>query len=122
MRIKLDENFGTRTQKLFHLYNHDVQTVRMQDLQGCADTVLFEVCCAEKRCLVTFDLDFADTLRFPPEKTSEIAIVRPPQNPSLPLLEQYMQQFLNALAAMPISGKLWIIEAGRIRIHETDEQ
>ena len=53
MRLKLDENLGTRTQDLFCAQGHDVQTVRSQELQGCADAHLYEACCQEQRCLVT---------------------------------------------------------------------
>ena len=45
MKFKLDENFGTRTQELFRVAGHDVQTVRGQEIQGCLDQHLYEVCC-----------------------------------------------------------------------------
>lgn len=48
MRFKLDENFGTRTQRIFKSTGHDVQTVREESLQGASDQDLYEVCCAER--------------------------------------------------------------------------
>lgn len=121
MKFKLDENFGTRTQQLFRLLGHDVQTIRDQELQGCSDQHLYEVCCAEQCCLVTLDLDFSDVIRFPPTQTSGIVVIRVPQNPSLALLEQLVRQFLQALTQMPIEKKLWIVEIARIRVHESEE-
>ncbi len=120
MKFKLDENFGTRTQQLFQAQGHDVQTVRSQSLQGSSDTHLFAVCQNEQRCLVTLDLDFADVLRFPPSLSAGIVVIRIPRNPSLALLEQLVRQFLEMLAQMPVERKLWIVEANRIRIHESD--
>lgn len=60
MKFKLDENFGTRTQELFRAAGHDVQTVRGQELQGCLDQHLYEVCCTEQRCLVTLNYHHGD--------------------------------------------------------------
>ena len=67
MKFKLDENFGTRTQRIFRAAGHDVQTVRDEGLQGSSDQHLYDVCRFEQRCLVTLDLDFADTIRFQPQ-------------------------------------------------------
>jgi len=120
VKFKLDENFGTRTQRLFHAAGHEVQTVREEGLQGCSDQHLYEVCCAEQRCLVTLDLDFANVMRFPPAETNGIVAVRVPRNPSLALLEQLIRQFLQAFTQMSVEKRLWIVEVGRIRIHQSE--
>ena len=121
MKFKLDENFGVRTQKIFLPHDHDVLTVREQQLQGCADQTMYDVCRSERRCLVTLDLDFADVLRFPPQQAHGIVVIRVPQNPTLLLVEQLIRQFLKALETMTIDKKLWIVEIGRIRIHQTED-
>jgi len=120
MTFKLDENLGTRTGQLFRAAGHDVQTPREQGLAGCSDERLYEVCCAEERCLVTLDLDFADITRFPPAQANGIVVVRAPRNPSFALLEQLVRQFLQALGQMSVEKKLWVVEAGRIRIHQLE--
>lgn len=120
MKFKLDENFGSRTQELFRSSGHDVRTVRDEALQGCEDHNLYEVCCAEQRCLVTLDLDFTDITRFSPSETSGIVVIRVPRNPSLSLLGQLVQQFLSAHSRMSVEKKLWIVEVGRIRIHQIE--
>ena len=76
-------------------------------------------CQTEQRCLVTLDLDFTDVVRFPPEQTGGIVVVRVPRNPSLTLLEQLVRQFLQTLTQMSVKEQLWIVEVGRIRIHQT---
>jgi predicted nuclease of predicted toxin-antitoxin system len=121
MKFKLDENFGVRTQKIFLPHDHDVLTVREQQLQGCADQTMYDVCRSEHRCLVTLDLDFADVLRFPPQQAHGIVVIRVPQNPTLLLVEQLIRQFLKALETMTIDKKLWIVEIGRIRVHQTED-
>jgi len=121
MKFKLDENFGARTQHIFRSAGHDVHTVLEEKLQGCSDITLYDTCRVEQRCLVTLDLDFSDVTRFPPGKTGGIAVIRVPRNPSLELLEKLIRQFLKLLSQMSVERKLWIIEPGRIRIHQQDE-
>lgn len=121
MKFKLDENFGTRTQQLFRAAGHDVQTVRDEGLQGSSDQYLYEVCCTEHRCLVTLDLDFTDIIRFPPNQTDGLVVIRVPINPSLSLLERLIRHFLQMLTQMPVKKLLWIVEVGRIRVHQLEE-
>ncbi len=120
MNFKLDENFGTRTQRLFREAGHQVQTVRDEGLSGAADQHLYETCCAERLCLVTLDLDFSEVLRFPPMDSAGIVVIRVPRNPSLGLLERLVAQFLKALTEMSVDRQLWIVEVGRIRIHQSE--
>jgi len=101
MKFKLDENLGTHPQELFRVAGHHVQTVRDEGLQGSSDQHLYNVCCAEQRCLVTLDLDFADTIRFPPVQATGIVVIRLPKNPSLPLMEELISQFLQILTKCP---------------------
>jgi len=118
MKFKLDENFGIRTQEIFRIAGHDIQTVFEQNMQGCSDPHLYEVCCSEKRCLVTMDLDFADIINFPPTKANGIIVIRIRRTPTIIVLEQLIHQVLQAIKQRTIEGELWIVEFGRIRIHQ----
>jgi predicted nuclease of predicted toxin-antitoxin system len=121
LKFKLDENFGNRTQKIFELFGYDVQTVRAEALQGAPDQILYEICCQEQHCLVTLDLDFADVIRFPPQKIRGIVVIRVPKNPSLSLLEKMVQQLLQKTIELSPESNLWIVEAERIRIHQNPD-
>ncbi|MGE5445035.1 MAG: DUF5615 family PIN-like protein [Ignavibacteriales bacterium] len=121
MKFKLDENFGTRTQQLFRQAGHEIQTVRDEGLEGSSDQHLYEICCVEQRCLVTLDLDFGDVVRFPPNHTGGVVVIRVPKNPSLSLLEHLIRQLLHMLTQASIEKQLWIIEVGRIRVHQSEE-
>ncbi len=120
MRFKLDENLGTRARELFIAEGHEAQTVRDQRMGGCSDQRLYEVCCSEKRCLITLDLDFADVIRFSPAQTSGIVVIRLPRSPSFALLAELVQHFLQKLEQIPVEKELWIVEPGRIRIHQSE--
>lgn len=121
MKFKLDENLGARTQHIFEEFGHDAHTVRQELLQGATDQQIYEICCNESRCLVTLDLDFSDVVRFPPQDAGGIVVIRVPRNPTLVLLESLVRQFLQTLASMTPERNLWIVEVGRIRVHQRDE-
>jgi predicted nuclease of predicted toxin-antitoxin system len=117
VKIKLDENLGARGQELFTADGHDACTVLAQKLQGSTDDKLFAACGQEERCLVTLDLDFASPLRFSPKNSAGIIVLRLPAQPSHPLLCQTIRTLLDGLKKETVTGKLWIVEPSRIRIH-----
>ncbi len=122
MKFKLDENLGSRTAGIIAESGHDVATVAQEKLSGTSDERLLEICSAESRCLITLDLDFSDVLRFPPRNTPGIAVLRLPRAASLPLLTGLVQSLLAALHSETITGRLWVVEGGRVRIHGDAER
>ena len=78
---------------------------------------LFDVCAAEGRVLVTLDSDFAQVLRFPPEKSAGVAVLSTSGRMTSGLLELLVGQLIAALQHHQLSGRLWIVEPGRVRIH-----
>ncbi len=120
MRLKLDENLGTRALGLFRDAGHDVATVHEQNLGGAPDTSLIEACRDEGRALVTLDLDFSNVLRFPPARYAGIAVLRVPNPIVLDVLHQHARVLLRALEQRELAGRLWIVELGRIREYDPD--
>jgi predicted nuclease of predicted toxin-antitoxin system len=117
VKHKLDENLGSRTAELIEARGHDVQTVSQERLTGIDDKHLFEICAAEGRCLITLDLDFADILRFPPHTGAGVAMLRLSRTVSLNLLTELVRSLLSAMDRESITGRLWVVEIGRIRVH-----
>ena len=117
MKIKLDENLGRRCITMIRAAGHDVSTVKEQNLCGSVDEDLIRICGKESRCIVTLDLDFANPLRFRPDDYAGIAVIRLPSKPSFSDLLIAVQTFIEASSRDSIHGKLWIIEAGRIRVY-----
>ena len=58
MKLKLDENLGSRLVQLFQAAGHDAATVTGQRLTGIADFELIQRCLHEERAIITLDLDF----------------------------------------------------------------
>jgi predicted nuclease of predicted toxin-antitoxin system len=118
MKFKLDENLGSRTAGIIAESGHDVETIAQEKLSGTSGERLYDICIAEGRCLISLDLDFAGVVRFPPRNTPGIAVLRLPRVASLGLLTGLVRGLLTALQTASIAGRLWAVEAGRIRVYE----
>jgi predicted nuclease of predicted toxin-antitoxin system len=120
MKLKLDENLGDRGAEMFRAAGHEVATVPGQKLTSAPDARVIAVCHAEQRCLVTLDMDFSNPLRYPPWEYSGIAVLRlPPRTTDEDLLAR-CQTLIECLAGGEITGKLWIVQRGRIREYQPD--
>ena len=91
-----------------------------QGLSSTSDDSLIEVCRAERRCLVTLDLDFSDPLRFDPSLYSGIAVLRLPLKFMAGDLLDIIRTLAVGLASMAIEGRLWVVQRGRIREYRGD--
>jgi predicted nuclease of predicted toxin-antitoxin system len=116
VRIKVDENIGAVGVRFLRESGHDVATVYDQGLSGYTDDRLFEICAAETRTLITLDRDFGHVTRFPPEQAAGIVILELGGSASLQLLHDRLNDFLAIAHSRPVSGELWIVEPGRVRV------
>jgi hypothetical protein len=84
MRIKLDENFDVRLIPLISQRGHEIDTVMGEKLTGQPDEAIYRACLRNKQVLLTLDMHFSNPLRFPPDETEGIVVLRLPR-PILPL-------------------------------------
>lgn len=73
---------------------------------------------AEVRVLVTLDRDFGEVLRFPPEATAGIVVFASHGRMTKAVIAARMADLAAMLKTEPLSGHLWIVEPGRVRIHQ----
>ena len=118
MKFKLDENLGSLGQALLLADGYDVMTVSEQGLNGKDGSRIYEVCRDEDRVLITLDHDFGQTLRFPPEPTKGIVVLELKGQMSPVMILERNAEFARLLKSRPIDGELWIVEPGRVRIHQ----
>lgn len=121
MNLKLDENIGRRGQQMLAAAGHDVATVVEQNLTSAPDVEVIDVCQQEERALITLDLDFSNPLQFQPSQYAGIAVLRLPKQPSHQDLLYAIATLIGALENNDLTGKLWIVQRGAIRIYQENE-
>lgn len=93
MRIKLDENLPANLVAVLVNLGHDVHTVADEGLVGEPDASVWQACLAERRFLVTQDLDFSDTRRFEPGTHPGILVLRLARPGRVALSQRVLQLF-----------------------------
>jgi hypothetical protein len=121
MKLKLDENLGKTAASLLQSAGYDTQTVPGQGLSKATDREVIAACQSERRCLVTLDLDFGNPLLFDPADYAGIAVLRLPPRPVHQDLVDACNTLIAALNKRDISGKLWIVQRGRIREYQQEK-
>ena len=117
MHFKLDENLDPRWKKILTESGHSASTVREEKLDGASDQTVAAICRSLGMALITVDLDFAQTAVYPPSEYSGLIVLRHPQ-PTLKGMSYLIRQIVEMLKRESPKKHLWIVEPGRIRIHE----
>jgi predicted nuclease of predicted toxin-antitoxin system len=122
MKFKIDECLGPAAKQLIEAAGYDVMTVHEQQLSGSGDDRIYEVCRDEGRVLITLDHDFGHTLCYPPEVTAGIVAVECMGRLTPTMISKRIEEFLALNATRPVDRELWIVEPGRVRIHEKSQE
>lgn len=120
-RIKLDENFPPVTVDIFRDRKIDASSVYEQQLNGAEDDKIYRVYVEEKRTLITFDLDFANIIRYPSDKTPGIIIARNKSKLNLSGITLLCKRLALLIEKEDLADKLFIVEETRVRIRKPDE-
>ena len=70
------------------------------------------------KLFVTLDLDFSNVVAFPPHRTAGIAVLRLPRQFNQTTIYELIGNLLTMVRKEPVTGKLWIVEKDKIRIHQ----
>lgn len=117
MHFKFDENADPRWRVPLEAAGNTVSTVTEEKLQGQADVTIAAVCRSLDMCLLTLDVDFAQTTAYPPGDYAGIIVLRHPK-PTLRGMLSLVQQVVIMLQRESPHGRLWVVEPGRIRVRE----
>ena len=94
---------------------HDAVHLREQGLQQAPDADIFAKAGAEKRILLTFDLDFGEILALSKDRTTSVVLFRVQDTRTLQVWQR-LQQALSTGHAELDSGAIVVVEDQRIRI------
>ena len=113
----IDEDIPRSTAKELIKAGYQALDVRDIGLRGQSDDEIFAYAQKQKAILLSADLGFANTVRFPIGSHNGIIILRFPNEISTGALNQELLKSLSELKNEDIYGNLVIIEPGRVRIH-----
>ena len=117
MKFKLDENLPGLIHTTLVGLGHDARTVAEEQLAGATDDAVLRASVAERRILVTLDLDFADIRAYPPGSHAGIWALRPAVQ-TFRAIESLVLAGLRLTSTEPMQGQLWVIDAQRVRIRD----
>lgn len=117
LRFKLDENIPSESVPLLQQGSNEVSTVLDERLGGSEDEQVLTAARSEARVLVTLDLDFSDIRSYPPASHAGSWVLRPKAQ-TVDMLLELLRGALALASTEPVSGRLWVIEPGQVRIRE----
>lgn len=120
MRLKLDENLGRTVADRCRTAGHEVATVADEGLAGVNDRRLYDECLAERRVLVSLDLDFADPSQFPPRPTAGLVVLRLREPPTQREMLAALDRLLDTISRRDVTGQLWVVREDRVRQYESE--
>ena len=119
MRFKLGENLPVSLAADLQASGHDAETVFDENIQGADDPQIISHARAERRVLITFDLDFSDIRNYPPGSHPGIVVFRLASQD----VDSCRSALLRATAQLDeteFSGNLLIVENARVRVRRPD--
>jgi hypothetical protein len=121
IKLKLDENFSPNLTFIFQEAGFDTHSVLEENLSGEPDTVIYQQCLTENRCLITFDTDFCNILRFPASNTAGIIVIRPNRRIVLSDIREFANIIIELLATNNPTNCLWILDSNKLRIRRPND-
>lgn len=120
IKVKIDENLGKTARNYLIENGFDVQSVQDENLCGTTDENLFNYSKKDQRCLITLDKDFSDIIRFNPENSYGIVVLRIQDRISVDTILKMLKNFIEYSKKESPQNNLWIVEPNRIRIHQKE--
>jgi len=112
----IDEDMNRSVAKVLEELGHQVRDVRDEGLRGRSDEEVFKFAQSQRAVILTADLGFGDTSRFPLGSHHGIVVARFPNELSTAKLNVELAKSLKGLTDQDLKGNLIVLSPGRVRI------
>jgi len=117
MEFLIDEDLPRSTGDLLRKYGHKAIDIRDIGLRGAKDFQVASYSKNKSLCLITGDFDFSDIRNYPPNQYAGLIVLSLPKDATASFILDLIESFLlEEKLVSNISGKLAIVEPGRVRI------
>lgn len=117
MQFLIDEDIPRSTGDLLRRYGHKAVDVRDVGLRGAKDFQIASYAQSKSLCLITGDFDFSNIRNYPPAQYAGLIVLSIPKDATASFILNLIEGFLQReKLIIHISGKLAIVEPGRVRI------
>jgi predicted nuclease of predicted toxin-antitoxin system len=119
MRFLIDENLPRAVDNLLRQYGHEVIDMRDIGLRGANDADIAAYAQKQRLCLLSGDIGFGDIRNYPPGEYFGLLILGLPAKAKSVTILTLLRSFLMQTKIVDrLSGKLAVIEIGRVRIRK----
>ncbi len=119
MQFLIDEDLPRSTADLVMKHGYKAIDIRDIGLRGAKDSKIISYAKERNLCLITGDYDFGDIRNYPPSLYAGIVVLHIHRDATASTILEILEAFLKQTELVSeLSGKLAIIEPGRIRIRK----
>lgn len=115
LKFKIDENLPVDVADRIKQAGFDCVSIYNQQMIGCSDAEIIEVCKVEGRVLLSLDLDFCDIRQYPPAQYPGIVVFRLSRQDLIYILE-IVERIVPLFQIEELDSRLWIVDEKKVRI------
>jgi predicted nuclease of predicted toxin-antitoxin system len=115
VKLFLDENLSPQHAFELRSNGYDACAAVEVGLSGATDEQILRFAVENGRVLVTLDADFANVIRFPPERTSGVVRLKI-HPPTEQRIRQAIRRALSLLANTDLAGCLAVVDEDKVRV------
>lgn len=117
----VDASLPRATAAVIAAAGHQASDVRDIGLGVAADAMIAGYARTNSLCVITRDGDIGNVLDYPPEQYSGIVVLAPSEPASRDAVIRLVEEFFRETSLLPLlSGRLAVVEPGRVRLRPSE--